>query len=93
MKTVCLKVHTLPAGDLPVADLLSGVVTGSSKTELDEGREIVERVDLVVDAAVLGVGTLCPLGVRRKAGVVDCVVETLLRIPLQVVAEIVNHHL
>src|SRR5262245_56470514 len=52
------ELHALFARDLAVADLLRSIVRRAADAELRERRVVVEHVDAVVDAAVLGVRAL-----------------------------------
>ena len=76
--------------DFSIANLLGSIVGCPTDPELREGCVLVVRVNFVVDAAVLGVRTLCSLDVRFKARVLRCIVEALLGVPLQVVPQIVH---
>ena len=72
------------------ADLLRGVVGRAADAELDVRRVVVEVVDPIVDAVVLAVGAGRALRRGLEAAVLDCVVVAALRVPLQIVAEIVH---
>ena len=75
-----------------VADLLGGVVAGPAKAEFNEGRVIVQVVDLVVDAVVLAVGAFGAEGARHEPGVLHRVVEGFLGRPFDVVAQVMDLH-
>ena len=77
---------------LAVPHFLGRIIGGPANAELNLRGEIVEHVDLVVDAGILGVAAGGALGIGLKAGMFGGVVIALLRVPFQIVAQIVHHH-
>lgn len=60
------KVNRFLTRDLAVAHFLCGVIGGPTDSEFDQRGEIVEHVDLVVDARILRIGSRGALGIRLK---------------------------
>src|ERR671915_1421217 len=82
--------HAFVTRDVSRANLLCRVVRGAADPELDVGREVVEVVDPVVDGVVLRVGAGRSLGRDLEVAVLDGEVVGTLRMPPQVVAEVVH---
>src|SRR6185312_4895297 len=74
-------------GNLTVANLVSAVRRCPSDAELDVGEIVMEPVDPVVQARVLGVGSFRTLRIGLKAGIFATVIIVFLWIPELVVAQ------
>jgi hypothetical protein len=69
-------------------DFLGSVVAGSPNAELDAGREVMQVVDAVIDAVVLRVGTGRAFWRGLEPPMLDGIVIAGLRVPFQVVTEV-----
>ena len=82
------QLDSLLTGDMSVANLLSGVIGRAADAKLDERRIVVEVVDLVVEAAVFGVGPGRALRTWLESHMFHRVVIAFLRHPFEVISEI-----
>ena len=82
--------HAFFTGDVAGANFLCRVVAGAPNAELDAGGVVVEIVDAIIDAVVLAVGSRRALGRGLEAAVLHGVVVAGLRMPLEVIAEVVD---
>lgn len=78
------------SSDVPGADFLGGVVGGAANTEFGVGGVIVEVIDTVVDAVVLGVGAGGSFWRCFESAVFYGVVVAGLRVPFEIVASVVD---
>ena len=82
--------HRFFACYLVVPDLLRRVIGCAADAEFYQRCKVVEHVDLVIDAGILRIGSRRTFGIGAEAGVLDRIIITLLWVPRQVVAKIVN---
>jgi len=68
-------------------DFLRRVIAGTANTEFHAGRVIVKVVDSIVDAIILAVSSWGALRRSLEAAVLDCIIITILRMPLEVIAK------
>src|SRR6202163_427217 len=85
--------HALIAIDIAGANFLSSIIAGTSNSKFDAGGVIVKIVDAIIDAVVLAVGTGCSLGRGLKSAVFDRVVVTALRMPPEVISQVMHFHI
>src|SRR3989338_920233 len=81
------KAHSLFPSDLSVPDFLRGVIRGSSYTELDIMRVVVEIIHLVINAVVLTVGTCRPSRSCLESPLLYRIVIGPLRMPWHVISQ------
>ena len=85
--------HAFRALDIARADFLRRVVSCAANAELDEGGVVVKVIDAVIDRIVLRVGARRALRRSLKAAVFDGIIVARLRMPLQLISEIVHFSL
>ena len=71
-------------------DFLSGVIGGSPNAKFYSGGVVVKIVDAIINTVVLGVRSGGSFGGSLESTIFHRVVVTGLRVPLQIIAEIVD---